>query len=382
MKDPPRLSAYLSIFDDWDFLPDVLKSVDSIADEIVVVDGGYDWIAPHLGNRDPARSRDEVYDALAPYSAKTKIIQRTWQDEFEKRRAGFLSCSSRYVMRFDADEINFFDEGALARFFSSGKAVAPIDMPAFLTPAFYHGHSVDGVRQSALFDRARINDRQHLDWLWLVLPKALTQDPVDPELLFHECVAFTPHLTLWRRPFSASTRAMFYVLLWIKNNRGDAALRDIAPEIRELLMGRDVVAGGPYALDTGYVAPSPLSAEQSAPLARLFANHLDALADLNRGLRDGRRVNNGEPYNIDLSSERHVEALGSTLTFSGPIQHLNARLTSVMSVAPFTKTEIVAVSIDGRSARLDIPKGGEAIRRALTVTPRIGAPPVVEMRSS
>ena len=61
-----KISGYISIFDDWDILPDALKSIDSLVDEIVVVDGAYDWIVPYLEGRDGLRSRDEGYDALSP----------------------------------------------------------------------------------------------------------------------------------------------------------------------------------------------------------------------------------------------------------------------------------------------------------------------------
>lgn len=381
MRNACRISAYLSIFDDWDALPEVLRSVDTIADEIVVIDGAYDWIAPQLGARDPTRSSDEVYDALAPYAAKLKVVRGTWADEFEKRRAGFQACSHRYVMRFDADEVNFFVESALDRFFLSGLAVAQIDMPTFLTPSFYHGHSVDGVRQSALFDRTQIDDRQHLDWLWLILPKHLKQEPVNHSLLFKDCIAFTPHLTLWRKPFSASSRAMFYVLLWIKSNQGDDALNRLPSDLRLRLLGRDVVAGGPFEINSGYVSPSPLSAQQAAVIAPLYERHLVALAELNADLRNGRPINNGEQYNINVSTEQQAKSLGSTLSFSAPISKMTAKLTSVRPGMPFSYADSLPVEIDGHTAHMQIPPLGDQIRRTLSFTPTIDTQDPVSMAS-
>lgn len=368
-----RISAYLSIFDDWDALPEVLRAVDELADEIIVVDGAYDWIAPHLGERDATRSSDEVYDALAPYSGKLKVLNQTWTDEFEKRRAGFEACCHRYVMRFDADEVNFFSEEALERFFRSGKAVAQIDMPTFLTPDFYHGSSRGGVRQSALFDREQIDDRRHLDWLWLILPSHLRQGPIEQELLFDECFAFTPHLTSWRRPFPASSRALFYVLLWIKNNQGEAALERLPTDFRTRLLGRDIVAGGPSRIPPGYVAESPLTPAERAVIAPLYDGHLSALAQLNAGLRDGRPINNGEVYHIDVSTAAQVDSLGSTFAFSGPVSSFSAELTSVYAQEPYSRAEPVSAEVEGDLVRLRLPALGAEIRRTLSLIPRIEA---------
>ena len=42
-----NFSAYLSIYNDWDILEPALKSIAPYIDELVVVDGGYKWMAPY-----------------------------------------------------------------------------------------------------------------------------------------------------------------------------------------------------------------------------------------------------------------------------------------------------------------------------------------------
>lgn len=375
------LSAYLSIFDDWDALPQVLAAIDRYVDEIVVVDGAYKWIAPHLGDRDPTRSRAEVLDALSPYSGKMRIIHDTWDDEFQKRQAGFAACSNRYVFRFDADEVNFFDDAALERFFASDYAVAQIDMPTFVTPDFYHKESEQGSRQSALFDSRQVDARHHLDWLWLVLPSYLQQNETDPAMLFPEPVSFTPHLTHWRHPFSASNRALFYVLLWIKNHRSEAALAQIPADIRTRLLGRDIVAGGPFPIH-GSIAPSPLEGAERAVIEEIYRAHMTALTELNLGLRDGRVINDGELYNIDVTTEAQAAALGTVFSFPSPILTFEAKLTAVRSSAPYVVEQPVPFSVQGTEARLTLPAPApDDLRRTLTVLPRTAPHPALTMRT-
>ena len=43
-----KFSAYLSIYNDWDILAWTLRSIASYVDELVVVDGAYEWMAPDL----------------------------------------------------------------------------------------------------------------------------------------------------------------------------------------------------------------------------------------------------------------------------------------------------------------------------------------------
>ena len=127
-----KASAYLSIFDDWDILPTALVTIYDRVDEIVVVDGAYDWMVPFFrgGGRDPSVMLPELRDALSPFAPKLRFVSRLWRNEMEKRRAGYEACSHRFIYRVDADEVLFFDEVALERFFarpgSSGRGFVAV----------------------------------------------------------------------------------------------------------------------------------------------------------------------------------------------------------------------------------------------------------------
>jgi hypothetical protein len=42
------LSAHLTIYNDFDILPYTLRAIAPYVDEVVVVDGAYEWMVPYL----------------------------------------------------------------------------------------------------------------------------------------------------------------------------------------------------------------------------------------------------------------------------------------------------------------------------------------------
>src|SRR6202035_3341065 len=120
-----KFSAYLSIYNDWDILPSALRSVASHIDELVVVDGAYDWMIPYLTmlGLDSARSDPRVYAAIEESGIPFRVISRTWKNEIEKRQTGYEACAHDFIYRIDADEIMFFDDRALETALSCGFAV-------------------------------------------------------------------------------------------------------------------------------------------------------------------------------------------------------------------------------------------------------------------
>ncbi len=117
---PRGVTAYLSIYDDWDFMGPMLRSIAPYVDDLVVVDGAYAWLADHLSRNgdDPLRSDARVYDALEDSKIPYKVITKLWANEIEKRVAGYAACEGRYVLRIDADEGDFLRRRLeLERFF-------------------------------------------------------------------------------------------------------------------------------------------------------------------------------------------------------------------------------------------------------------------------
>jgi len=396
-----NLSSYISIFDDWDLLQPSLASVAPIVDEIVVVDGAYEWMTPYLDTmtRKASRSRDEVYDVLATFGKKIRVINGVWRHETHKRQMGYEACAGRYVLRNDADEVMFWDAARFADFQRAGKAVGQMEMPIYVAPARIRAASPASPieRQSFLFDKSQISSWQHLSYLWLVLPEfeQATLEPQNPDAIFAEPVAFTAHLTHWRSPATAVNRARFYVMNYVRgagalpwlryyNYKPETGFKGlfeiISPtEFDEILLGHDIVAGPPRFEGTVIRASG-----RPAPSDALFAPHYDdmlaALARLNDDLRHKpRTIANGVQYMIDASTERSLAGMqngGSVrLVFSEALTSAEVEV-STLGVDGRTVVAKLPVAMSGRELVFDVPEiaAGEIamLRRTLAVTARFG----------
>lgn len=228
-KTPPfsridrKISAYLSIYNDWDILKEALASIRPYIDELVVVDGAYDWMEPLIiamgGN--PSKSKEEVYQVIENCGIPYKVISRTWSNELEKRMVGYDSCSHRYRFRVDADEVYFFKEESFEEFFKTGAAVAEMEMPFYMNPGWIVNRTDMSTlpAQGFLFDSEKISSDIHLNYLWLVL----TADDLPtagqfPYPIFGKPIAFNAHLTNWRTPKTSINRGAFYVMNWMRKN--------------------------------------------------------------------------------------------------------------------------------------------------------------------
>jgi hypothetical protein len=388
------VSSYISIFDDWDLLKPSLWSVNDLVDEIVVVDGAYGWMAPYFKalGRDPARSREQVYDGLASFGKKVKVVSGIWDDETDKRRAGYQACKNRYILRNDADEVLFWDAARFEEFLSSGHAVGQMEMPIYVSSGTIRATSATSAieRQSFLFDSEKISAHQHLSYLWLVLPEAerATLEPAQNHLIFPEPIAFTAHLSHWRSPETAVNRARFYIMNYVRSagslgwvgdftyteERGFAELFNfITPEgFNDILMGHEIVAAPP-AMAGSIIRPSGRDVLQDRVFAILYDNMLDGLTRLNDTLRlRPRTIVNGLDYMIDASKNSSTAAIQSRgeirLVFSEELASAQVEL-SVLMADGSTVAYPLAVSFGGKRLSFALPRltlaDSEKIRRTI-----------------
>ena len=390
-----KFSAYLSVYNAWDILEPALRSMKPFVDELVVVDGGYTWMAGFLDaiGHNPEKSEPQVYEAIEAAGIPFRVISRMWKSELEKRLAGYMACRHRFIYRIDADEIMHFDEN-LDAFLRAGGAVANMEMPLYMAPGWIIGRKDDAQieRQCFLFDSKQVSPEAHLSYLWLVL--TLDQLPQVAERLpvFPAPVAFNAHLSLWRSPATSITRAAFYSLNYIRAHGapwitalGDKPLPDLAPLFEhappkyflETLYNHDAMTGYPFRDDDWLLKPSPLSQTDEAGFSHLHDNFLGGLARANEAFAASGRYFVDE-LKLDLSSDAALQPLlrngEVALQFSADLSNAEVWLDYILPAEPWTVREPVPAIVERNRLTLSgLSQGGRFtgwLRRALEVKVR------------
>jgi hypothetical protein len=407
-------SAYLTVYNDWDLLGPALRSVAPYVDELVVVDGAYERMAPYLSalGHDLVRSDSRVYDALASSGIPYRVISRLWASEAEKRIAGYCACTGRIVCRVDADEVIFFDERELERFQSRGEAVAAVETPTYIAPGWIVGPApVSGwrrlwsrprlPRQCFMFNRDKIAADVHLNYLWLRLDsgKPVRRREI-PLPVRRRPIGFNAHLTGWRTWPSADFRAESYGLHyalrngipWLAQLRGRAMnglgeLLDIVPaqDFREIVeasrLGIKGMIAGEFAL-----ARTPLTPAQEATFVAHYQPMLDSRVALNRRMTQSpQHFSAAWPVVIDISTRACVDAVAPDglllLEFEHDVASVKGELRAIMPEPPWQTVTKLEHRFEGRVVAVHVPKPADFLRRQIELRVRMrGGGPVQTFR--
>lgn len=373
----PKISAYLSIYNDSDVLQATLNSIKDYVDELIVVDGAYEWMAPYLraNGRDPLRSDESVYQIIKASSIPFRVVSGLWKNEVEKRIAGYNATSFQFVMRVDADEVLFFEDSILGSFFGSGCAVAEMYMPNYVSP----GLVIQGrrlldkfrkfPRQACLFNKARVSASEHLRYLWLVLTAdQLPHNGVDKKIypVFEKPIAFCAHLTNWRYVESSASRSSFYTMNWMRQygapwikNIPSGGLENFEEffqyishkDFLEVMRGGSIVQGDIQLKKTEKLSISPLTSSQEAKFAFLYKNFMKDLSKQTISMTTtGGVALTQYPFYIDVSSQEVLSKLEVDgiirIEFSGEIELVSAEIIILQNYEPFSKTIALDALVD------------------------------------
>ena len=397
------ITGYLQVYNDWSRLEVSLRSLAQHLDEIVVVDGAYDWMKEYAQGIgwNPERSQQEVYDILDEVGIPYRVVQGTWRNQLEKRIAGYNACRTRYALRIDADEVLTFDDDQLTRFFESDYAVASMFMHLHVTPDYVLVNDSDQRRiavQPVLFDREQVTAEIHLNYIFLVLPAdSLPEQGQMPFARFPTPIASCSHLSRLRHPRSAVFRGSYYYINWMRANgvgwipelRGrplaDSSdlFRVVSPvHFRDIMLGSHFVAGWSdpnrpdYALiHSNALTPSELSDEKKESLRRSFEDYLASLAALNAQLGDGRYFRKNDAIILDATTEMALRAIapdGSmTLECDQPVEAVEAKSVSLFSQEPWERTKDLKAVRDSHRVVIDLSSlgaiEGSELRRTISV---------------
>lgn len=373
------LSAYLTIYNDFDILPHMLRAIAPYVDEIVVVDGAYQWMVPYLqaAGINPDRSGEQVYDTLESSSIKYRVASKIWSSEVEKRTVGYDACRGRYVFRFDADEVPFFDDNELDRFLASEGAVAQMVTPTYINPQWLVALDELGYLPPTpiMFDRTRVDPDTHLRYLWLVLGVDGLPDAAQPFAAHLTSIGVNAHLNEWRNLQSQMRRGIFYWLVylrqtgvpWIPQLSGKP-LSDIGilfeqtpPELfHELVKSSVMLQSQTFRELNWYAVRSPLSRQQESLFVDCFHAMRAGRIELNETIVDiGLTFWPGMPIALDLSFDECADTLtaGDTIRLSTTCELSNVAATQhlLLPGRPWHSATELNCSWDGTNAIIQLP---------------------------
>tara|TARA_Y100000748_G_scaffold286507_2_gene269876 strand:- start:1062 stop:2273 length:1212 start_codon:yes stop_codon:yes gene_type:complete len=208
----PKISAYMINYSDYSFLKDIMVGIDSIVDELVIVDGPYTYSTPTLekyGLLYKADNKPEVLDELMEEYPKIRYIYKTFDDEEEKRIFGYNECRNDIVLVQDGDEIIGVNHDNLLSFLATrDKFVGQFDIYNMNRADVYF----DYAQKNLLFKKERIGAREHLDYLWLIGCKQ--NAPNTAYILTGKTLGVNYHQTMHRRKPNNLIKFIFYHTLY------------------------------------------------------------------------------------------------------------------------------------------------------------------------
>lgn len=176
-----KISVYLSVFRDIDFVPIVIERIYDLVDEIVIIDGPYRWVKDFyegLGLDQSSRLPEVMFRGTPLLShAKVRHFYEIWGDQYEKRIFGYRQCRGDVVLLVDSDELVTIDRKAVEDFYSSNADVGSLSITNLVRSNVHLGTRWERVgkvgepRVHRLFKRQSLSAAEHMDYLWQVIKK-------------------------------------------------------------------------------------------------------------------------------------------------------------------------------------------------------------------
>jgi hypothetical protein len=367
-----KVSAYIILHQDLDFLAHAIKSIYDHADEIVVVDGAYEWIAPFLAQagEDPEKSAPALFDILEPFSAKIRYFSGLWRDELHKRSFGFAQCTGDVIIRFDADEIFEIDEAEFERFLKSDKSFGQMVWPLVVAPGFEKRRlGASAPRQSAFFKAEHFPSPQdHCSYLLLVLTSAERALLSVPRwsALYAPPIARVAHLTNLRCPDTAMARARYYQLLYCREQKilpwGERIETDDVGQIAEMMLSKlgledylswlkgHVIVSGFTPMENCTLHPLETSSALDRIIKKVYDVYTQQLESIAISAAKPRVFLSGHQSRVNISGIAGVTKI--LLRFDAPIRSAHAL---IEALAPSGATTTPAAThTDGTTIEIDL----------------------------
>jgi len=206
-----KISCYINLYNDFYLLDYIIPQLVSFVDEIVIVDGPYEWCIESF------KQAGVYYDAYPPeiqrligqYPSTIKYSYRIFKDEYEKRVYGYNQCTHDLILLIDSDELLYLPMIELKSFLESNQPVG--SCPIINMCNFGYLFTNGSARKNIFFNRKVISAEDHIDYLWLV---GVKQKAPNFHLIYYIQSCMIYHLSLFRTKESLITKYIFYISLY------------------------------------------------------------------------------------------------------------------------------------------------------------------------
>ena len=220
-----KISVYIILFHDLQFLDDIINLLNDYVDEIIIIDGPYKYACDTLKQfdlfYDTTNLPNQLQFIIHKYN-KIKYEYKIFDTEEEKRIYAYNKCSNNIVLLVDCDEFFDIDITNLNLFINNNnKFVGHSNIFNMCRPYINYNEI---TKKYIIFKKNVISASNHLDYTWLIGCKQNTKciEYMDIDI----SIGTIYHQTLNRNKFNNNIKFIFYVLLYRKQNNQPYNLLD------------------------------------------------------------------------------------------------------------------------------------------------------------
>ena len=215
-----KISAYIILYHDLQFLEDIILGIYDFLDEIIIIDGPYSYnieIFKKLNLYYDCGSKSEELKRIINKYPKIKYDFKIFDNEEQKRMYGYDKCSNNIVLLVDTDEFFNININNLNEFIKNEtKFVGGFDI---FNMNRINVNFNNKVQKYILFKKNIISSKEHLDYTWLI--NCLTNKPNQDYMELNNSLGTIYHQTLNRNKFNNVIKFIFYLCLHFKTNNLD-----------------------------------------------------------------------------------------------------------------------------------------------------------------
>lgn len=206
-----KISVYIINFNDFGFLKSVINNIYSLVDEIILVDGPYNFNIDVFKKLnlyyDETNKPIELVKLLIKYSNKIKYFYKIFNNQEEKRIFGYSECSNDLILLLDSDDFCILNENTITQFIKSNKCVASADI--------YNMNRVNviidkKIEKNILFKKKFISPEEHIVYTWC----NNTNIKPNPIYIYNDKIGVIYHQTLNRNKSDSITKFIYYICLY------------------------------------------------------------------------------------------------------------------------------------------------------------------------